>query len=157
MLSDANFRELLQSIDSATTNSKSITDNSIANSIQERGRPMLPLLMKHLSDTTETCIYSDCIGRNLRLGEVVFTILESVDGIPYFLITGIENCTLTFCDDNPNGIEYYFPAEFDSKRLSRYASNYEEWYYSADREEKLKQEEKERRYFRKSLKTKRFN
>lgn len=155
--SDVNFRKLLLQIDSATTNSKFIINNPIAEEIKKKGRPMIPLLMKHFADTTETSIYSECIGRDLRLGEVAFIITESIDFMPLFLVTGIQNCLLTFCEDNPNAIEYYFPKEFENERLSSYASNYEDWYYSEDRKEELKQEEKERKHFKKRLKTVRFD
>lgn len=29
--------------------------------------------------------------------------------MPYFVLTGMQNCLLEFCENNPNLIEYYLP------------------------------------------------
>ena len=52
--------------------------------------------------------------------------------MPYFTVTGIQNCLITFCENNPNLIEYYL---WSIKRdgTEQFKEKYLAWLGSDDR------------------------
>lgn len=90
-------------------NSKDIRHSSNLFILQkEYGKKSLVYLAKFFDIPTITKVYSDCHKRFLTKGEVAIIIADQIERMPYFELTGIQNCTLTYCDDNSNLIEYYF-------------------------------------------------
>ena len=92
-----------------TKNSKEISHSSSLVTLQKKyGKSSLVYLAKLFDIPTKTNVYSDCHNRFLTKGEIAIIIADQIDRMPYFELTGIQNCTLTYCDGNPNLIEYYF-------------------------------------------------
>lgn len=79
-------------------------------------------------------VYSQCKSRHLTYGEVTFIIMEHIEIIPSSLALGIQNCTHTYCNDNPNLIEYYFTYS-DSYTYSNLFSSYRNYLFSKRRKE----------------------
>ena len=92
-----------------TENSKEITKNAQAIKIVAFGEKSLPILAEFFTDSTQTKIKSECHSRNLTKGEIAIIMADQIDRMPYALLTGVQNCLLEFCKDNPNLIEYYLP------------------------------------------------
>lgn len=57
---------------------------------------------------------------------------DHIEMMPYALLTGLQNCILTFCEENPNRIEYYFDA-IEVMSRSRFRTNYLTWLNSKTR------------------------
>lgn len=92
-----------------TKNSKEISQSSSFVILQKKyGKSSLVYLAKFFDILTKTNVYSDCHNRFLTKGEIAIIIADQIDRMPYFELTGIQNYTLTYCDANPNQIEYYF-------------------------------------------------
>ena len=92
-----------------TKNSKEISHSSSLVTLQKKyGKSSLVYLAKLFDISTKTNVYSDCHNRFLTKGEIAIIIADQIDRMPYFELTGIQNCTLNYCDGNPNLIEYYF-------------------------------------------------
>jgi len=92
-----------------TNNSKEIIKSKQAEKIIAFGEKSLPILAELFTDSTQTKVKSECNSRNLTKGELAIIMADQIDRIPYALLTGVRNCLLEFCKDNPNLIEYYFP------------------------------------------------
>ncbi len=92
---------------SETENSKGIIKTEQAEKIKEFGEKSLIVLAEFFTDSTLTKVKSDCHNRNLTKGEIAIIIADRIEGIPYFTVFRIQNCTLTFCENNPNRVEYY--------------------------------------------------
>ncbi|MFX1621386.1 hypothetical protein JZ972_11070, partial [Riemerella anatipestifer] len=60
------------------------------------------------TNSTLTNVKSECQKRNLTKGEIAIIIADQIEKMPYALLTGVQNCLLEFCENNPNWIEYYF-------------------------------------------------
>ena len=88
-------------------NSKETITTEQAKKIISFGEDSLIILADFFTDDTVTNVTSECQGRKLTKGEIAIIMADRIEGMPYFTITGIQNCTLTFCDKNPNLIEYY--------------------------------------------------
>ncbi len=90
-------------------NSKEISHSSSLATLKKKyGKSSLVYLAKFFDIPTKTNVYSDCHDRFLTKGEIAIIIADQIDRMPYFELTGIQNCTLTFCDGNTNLVEYYF-------------------------------------------------
>ena len=92
-----------------TENSKGIIKTEQAKKIIAFGEKSLPILAEFFTDSTQTRIKSECHSRNLIKGEIAIIMADQIDRMPYALLTGVQNCLLEFCKDNPNLIEYYLP------------------------------------------------
>jgi hypothetical protein len=123
---------LLNSI--TTTNSKRINTTIAAKKIIAKGTSILSTLSTFFTDASPTKIYSECHNRTLTKGEVAIIIADKIKRMPYFEMTGIQNCTLTFCDNNPNLIEYYF-SYID---INEFQSRYNQWLKSEEKQLKTK-------------------
>ena len=113
-------------------NSKEITKTEQAEKLIEYGWRILPTLAEFFTDQTLTEIKSECNNRILNKGEIAIIMADRIEGMPYARVTGIQNCTLTFCEKNANLIEYYLPfIERDGIKI--FQEKYIEWLASNDR------------------------
>ena len=135
---DRTFSQSKKEIDSLLSvvneieNSKSITSSPAAIKIIAYGGKVLPLLASYFQDTIKTHIKSDCQDILLNKGEVAIIIADRIELMPYALLTGIENCLLQFCKDNPNWIEYYLVA-IRRDGVKTFSRKYSDWLMSKDR------------------------
>ena len=90
-------------------NSKQIIKTEYADKIIAYGEKLLPILAEFFTDSTLTKVKSECHSRNLTKGEIAIIMADQINQMPYALLTGVRNCLLEFCKDNPNLIEYYLP------------------------------------------------
>lgn len=123
---------LLLSIYDGVSNSKYISRTKQAKQIISFGRSVLPALSMYFSDTTQTKIRSECQNFNLNRGEVAIVLADRIERMPYFYVTHIQNCTLQFCEDNPNLVEFYFYA-IRRDTVQSFQERYVEWLSSDDR------------------------
>ncbi|WP_179320722.1 hypothetical protein [Winogradskyella helgolandensis] len=94
---------------SKTENSIGIIKTKQAEKIMAFGEKSLPILAEYFTDSTLTKIKSECHNRNITKGELAIIIADRIKGMPFALLTGVQNCTMEFCKNNPNLIEYYLP------------------------------------------------
>ncbi|GAO45356.1 hypothetical protein FPE01S_05_00530 [Flavihumibacter petaseus NBRC 106054] len=112
--------------------SKDISAHHNAQAILNFGDRALPLLANRFADTALTEIHSDCREFVLTKGEVAIIMADKIEMMPYALLTHVQNCTLEFCKDNPNLIEYYlYPIRRNGMEIFQY--RYNEWLKSNDR------------------------
>jgi len=45
--------------------------------------------------------------------------------MPYARLTGVQNCQMTYCENNHNFIEYYFPF---IENISEFQTKFQKWY-----------------------------
>ena len=127
-----------------TENSKEIIKTVQAEKIRAFGENSLIILAGFFTDTTLTKVKSECLNRNLTKGEIAIIMADRIESMPYFTVTRIQNCTLTFCENNPNRIEYYFS-------INNYLNNkvfkerYVEWLFSEDRLKSVKGKDRKKR------------
>ncbi|WP_272151344.1 hypothetical protein [Tenacibaculum aiptasiae] len=126
--SKSDINNLLDEI-SKIENSKEITNTKEAKKLLEYGSSTLPILAELFTDETRTSINSDCHNRNLNKGEVAIIIADKIHSMPYFILTGFQNCLMTFCEGNPNLIEYYFPKIIDLG-VDNFQKKYNKWLLS---------------------------
>lgn len=125
-------------------NSKEIIKTIQAEKLIAFGEKSLLTLSIFFTDSSFTKVKSDCHNRNLTKGEIAIIIADRIERMPYFTVTRIRNCILTFCENNPNLIEYYFD-------INNYLNNkvfqerYVEWLYSKDRLKRVKGKDKKKR------------
>ncbi|MBD8487340.1 hypothetical protein IFO69_01130 [Echinicola sp. CAU 1574] len=68
----------------------------------------------------------------MNKGEIAIIMADRIEGMPYARVTGIQNCTLTFCKKNANLIEYYLPF-IERDGIEKFQEKYMEWLASDDR------------------------
>jgi hypothetical protein len=129
--SKSEIENLLDGI-SKIENSKEITKTEQAKKLIEYGWRILPTLADFFTDQTLTEIKSECNNRILNKGEIAIIIADRIEGMPYARVTGIQNCTLTFCEKNANLVEYYLPF-IERDGIERFETKYMEWLASDDR------------------------
>jgi hypothetical protein len=115
-----------------TENSKEITKTKQAEKLIEYGWRILPTLAEFFTDQTLTNVKSECNDRILSKGEIGIIVADRIEGMPYARVTGIQNCTLTFCEKNANLIEYYLPF-IKRDGIEKFQENYLNWLASDDR------------------------
>lgn len=114
------------------TNSENISNAPEAKQIIGYGEKVLPILTIYFADTTKTNIRSDCQNIYITKGEVAIIIADRIEMMPYATLTGIQNCLMEFCKDNPNLIEYYLTAiRRDGVKI--FKEKYSNWLMSKDR------------------------
>ena len=111
--------------------SKEITITEEGKKLISFGWKSLSMLTYFFTDQTETNVKSECLGRNLTTGEVAIIMADRIEGMPYERVTGIENCTLTFCEKNINLIEFYLPY-IQRDGIEKFQMKYREWLASDD-------------------------
>jgi len=129
--SKSEIENLLDGI-SKIENSKKITKTEQAKKLVEYGWRILPTLAEFFTDQTMTNVKSECQDRILNKGELAIIMADRIEGMPYFTLTGMQNCILTFCENNPNLVEYYLPAILAQGTLE-FQKKYNEWLASDDR------------------------
>ncbi len=129
--SKSEIENLLDGI-STIDNSKEITKTKQAEKLILYGWRILPILAEFFSDQTLTEIKSECNNRILNKGEIAIIMADRIEGMPYARVTGIQNCTLTFCEKNANLIEYYLPF-IKRDGIEKFGTKYKEWLASDDR------------------------
>ena len=100
--------ELLLNEIAKIENSTQIIKTEQTQEILAYGEKSLPMLAELFTDSALTTITSECNNRVLTYGELAIIIADSIKRTPYAFLTGVQNCTLEFCENNPNLIEYYF-------------------------------------------------
>lgn len=95
---------------SKTENSKQIIETEQAIKLDEFGENALLPLASFFTNKTLTTVKSECNNRYLTKGEIAIIMADRIEMMPYYPLTGIQNCILAFCEDNPNLIEYYLDA-----------------------------------------------
>ncbi|MEH1009579.1 hypothetical protein VDP25_17720 [Winogradskyella sp. ECml5-4] len=129
---------------SETENSKEITKTEQAKKIIAFGENSLKTLADFFTDSTLTKVKSECQERNLTKGEIAIIIADRIEGMPYFIVTGVQNCTMEFCENNPNLIEYYLPwIEKDGGKS--FKEKYINWLASYDRKSKSERRKEKRK------------
>jgi hypothetical protein len=113
-------------------NSKQITKTEQAERIIYFGEKALPILAEFFTNSTLTKIKSECQGRNLTKGEIAIILADKIEMMPYAKLTGIQNCLVTFCKNNPNFIEYYLNS-IKKKGIDVFKTKYNEWISGTER------------------------
>lgn len=127
------FYQLINEI--SVKNSVDIIKTNEAKKIIAYKEKSLPILANFFTNNTLTNIKSDCLKRDLTKGEIAIIIADKIEGMPYFQLTCIQNCTLEFCKNNPNLIEYYFSfIQKDNKKS--FTEKYIDWLKSTKRKPK---------------------
>jgi hypothetical protein len=121
----AEVEKLLTEI-SKTENSKEIIKTSEAKKLTKFGKKALPILSGQFTNTEVSNVYSDCEKRKLLKGEIAIIVADHIKKMPYFQLTGIQNCILSHCEKNPNLIEYYFQY-IGSEKLAKFKKKYDDW------------------------------
>ncbi|MCW0493585.1 hypothetical protein OKE73_10695, partial [Riemerella anatipestifer] len=118
-----------------TGDSKKIRKTEQAQKIISYGEKSLPILADFFTNSTLTNVKSECQKRNLTKGEIAIIIADQIEKMPYALLTGVQNCLLEFCENNPNWIEYYF-GWIKNDGIERFKEKYTDWLTSYDRKSK---------------------
>lgn len=119
--------DLLYKIGNEVINSKEIILNENSKKILNYKEKSVNLLTEFYSDNSETRIFSDCLERKITKGEIAIILTDRIKKLmPYYQLTGIENCLLTFCENNGNLIEYYLAA-IKRDGIERFKQRYIEW------------------------------
>jgi len=111
---------------SETENSKEITKTEQAKKIIAFGENSLITLAEFFTDSTLTKVKSECQERNLTKGEIAIIMADQIEFMPYGTLTGIQNCLLSFCENNPNLVEYYFWA-IKRDGVENFQKKYVDW------------------------------
>lgn len=116
------IESLMQEIMLGVDSSQHIAYHPAALQVIAYGEVALPVLLEHFADERPIAIYSDCLRRTLNQGELAMILAERIALMPYYQLTGIQNCLLEFCPNNDNLIEYYFDwiAENRTQFIQRY-------------------------------------
>ncbi|WP_225037366.1 hypothetical protein [Winogradskyella sp. SM1960] len=134
----------LLNIIAKTENSKEIIKTNQAEKIKAFGENSLITLADFFTDTTLTKVKSECHNRNLTKGEIAIIMADRIESMPYFTVTRIQNCTLTFCENNPNIIEYYFSIN-NYLNNKEFKERYVEWLFSEDRLKSVRGKDRKKR------------
>lgn len=137
-LNGLSFGQASQEIDSLLSvlakaqNSNEISTKHAANEIINYGKNVLLLLADRFDDNTSTEVNSDCQNFKLTKGEIAMILADRIEYMPYAKLTNIQNCLMTFCEDNPNLIEYYFYA-IRRDNVKKFQVRYKDWLKSGER------------------------
>lgn len=85
------------------------------------GKDILPYLLEHFKDSTETNIYSEFNKRDLTTGEVAIILSNSIKKIPIAQVVGVQQCTPPFESDVEKFLGYI------KNRPERFYEEYENW------------------------------
>lgn len=118
---------LINTIAAEVDSSQSIIQNNNAKTILNYGIDVIPQLIQLFENNERTMIYSVCQEKHLTKGEIAIILADRIEGMPYFVVTRIQNCTLDFCENNPNLIEYYLWA-IQRDGVTEFKNRYIDWY-----------------------------
>ena len=113
-------------------NSKYVSANSAAIKLFSYNDKALKFLTTYFEDTTRTNVKSDCQNFFLKRGELAIIVADTIERMPYALLTGIQNCLLEFCENNSNLIEYYLDA-IRRDEIQVFTRKYFDWLVSKER------------------------
>jgi hypothetical protein len=113
--------------------SENITKDSVVQKLITNGEKFLPTLSIRFTDSTTSMVFSKCNGRYLTRGELAIILADRIETIPYFNLTGLQNCMLESCDNNPNFVEYYLEFIRFRGMTKVFQKRYDEWLISSDR------------------------
>jgi hypothetical protein len=113
--------------------SEFITKDSSVVKLLNKGEKLLPTLSKKITDSTTSKVFSKCTGRYLTRGELAIILADHIETMPYFTLTGLQNCMSESCDNNPNFIEYYLEFIRFRGMAKVFQKRYDEWLTSPDR------------------------
>jgi hypothetical protein len=111
--------------------SQKIIETEEAAQIIKMGEDGLIILSDFFADTTITNIKSKCQNRKLVKGEIAIILADRIELMPYYYLTKTQNCLMTFCEDNPNLIEYYLNSI--KRDLNSFTKDYKKWLNSEKR------------------------
>ena len=109
----------------------------------DNGEKLLPALSKQFMDSTVSMVFSKCMGRYLTRGEVAMVLADRIETMPYFTLTGLQNCLMQSCENNPNFVEYYLDFIKLRGTTATVQERYNEWLNSADRKRLLETKKRE--------------
>ncbi|MBB3698252.1 hypothetical protein KMW28_17160 [Flammeovirga yaeyamensis] len=126
---------LITSISKEVKNSKEIIRHSSSRKVFAYGTYVLPKLIYFFEETDSTNIYSECQERLLLKGEIAIILADIIEPMQYYYVTGVQNCLMTYCEDNTNYIEYYLRWYDDREaRIKLFTSKYKESLANEERE-----------------------
>ncbi len=125
--SSINNSEMDHVLSSVEGKSEKMLHDRFVQQIIKEGNSNLQSLIDKFPDTTLSNVYSNCCNRYLSRGELAIIIADHIEKMPYFLLTGIQNCTMTFCPDNPNNIEYYLDVIKSRRGVHEFTKKYRQW------------------------------
>ncbi|MEJ7609672.1 MAG: hypothetical protein WKF88_00695 [Ferruginibacter sp.] len=123
---------LLTIIGSEVQNSKELVNNKNSKLILNQNKRSLNILASFFLDSSKSNVYSECQNRFLNKGELAIILADRIEMLPYALITGVQNCLLTFCKDNKNLVEYYLSWNEINTKVN-FQNRYLEWLKSKGR------------------------
>jgi hypothetical protein len=129
-VSEVEIDRLISAI-SLIDSSQKIIETEEAAQIIKMGEDGLIILSDFFADTTITNIKSKCQNKKLVKGEIAIILADRIELMPYYYLTKIQNCLMTFCEDNPNLIEYYLNSI--KRDLNSFTKDYKEWLNSEKR------------------------
>ena len=121
-------------------NSRHLTKIIAVKKFISQGTISLPALAANFTDTTLSKVFSNCTGRYLTKGEIAIILADRIETMPYFTLTGLQNCLLESCDDNPNFVEYYFYFIRVRGMTKAFQRRYVEWLSSVERKKWIRPE-----------------
>jgi hypothetical protein len=126
------IESIITEISKEVDSSQSIIKNEHAKKIISYGVDVIPTLTELYTDSSPTKIYSSCLDRFLNKGEIAIILTDRIERMPYYIVTRIQNCTMDFCENNPNHIEYYF-GYIQRDGLNLFKQRYVTWFNSKER------------------------
>ena len=123
---------LIDVISSEVDSSQFIARHKSSNSILKYGALAIPVLVELFENDEKTRIYSACQEKFLSKGEVAIILADRIERMPYAIVTRIQNCTLQFCENNLNLIEYYLWA-IQRDGVQVFIGRYKTWFNSEER------------------------
>lgn len=118
--------------------SENMTKDTSVIKLISKGEKMLPTLPKKFTDSTKSSVFSKCAGRYLTRGELAIILADRIERMPYFTLTGFQNCMLQSCDNNLNFVEYYLDFIKLRGMTATFQKRYDNWLSSSDRKKSLR-------------------
>ena len=90
-------------------NTKEIGANKNIIVFSENKQNSIKFLIEEFTNTKSTKVYSDCLKRNINLGELAIIIVDKIEPMPYLKLTAIKNAeekSKQYCKSG-NVIEFY--------------------------------------------------
>ncbi|WP_299275096.1 hypothetical protein [uncultured Psychroserpens sp.] len=127
-----------------TETSKDIIKTVQAKRIINFGEKSLLTLSGFFTDSTRTQVKSECHNRNITKGEIAIILADRIEVMPYYTVTQIQNCLLTYCSNNPNKIEYYLGIN-NYLNNNEFKERYISWLFSKDRLKRVRGKKRKKR------------
>lgn len=120
-------------LDGLTGKSENISGDSSVKRFLATGDKVLPDLAMKFTDTKASAVFSDCVDRYLTMGELAIILADHIEAMPYYHLTGTQNCTLESCENNPNFVEYYLESIRFRGATATFQQRYLDWLKSPER------------------------